>query len=787
MENLFLYVFVVFIARGNACSSFSNQSLQVASLPVGSVVNTVLSSWNSSGSISSSVQVSLQISGIETKSYVSTNLLPVSSSERLFIGLSFSSSGLNSSFAFANVKIVWYNAQGVNLDNAYGQAFYGYFPLYPFTSSWVISTNGQNLFAADNVSVPFYASFGQIVLELTNKYATNSSITFSNISMQIGTVVPVGFDGVLPPNLAPSVVINAETGYSGGIIFSNDDGSLQTSSLNLSLFNSAPNNRQLTVNYTITDYQLNVIGSSSFSVNVCGNSFTKELISVANLKNGPYYIDYVIFEGGTPIYDSFTRFAIMHKKATSVSERGSIQYSFSLWIAGIMYQLFSSNRIWWGEMLDALGSGSTWFGVGDSIYLNLYTSANDTALIDLLQVAKSEVIPFLQQYGVNPMQNFAFTNFIIDSNQTTINLDKITFIVNSLKQYIRIWKWGTEYLAPPSNGTQLLLDQATDPSKPCGTYLGYCYPGTVRQYWQQYSRVYTTMKEADPNSIFGPGTADDPLGTVIQSYFAAGLNASQMDMFGMDQYFGNSWEKTVSYMRSQQMNVLMFAPEFADYTYFIGDPLNRTLRVEEMQNAYQMVNFHNEQIAAAGGQLMIDMDGMPGGLGPISELGVGANDITDRGYAKPVCVSYATMTEMLGAGLTIQNYTVYGSVNVFVRHRTIRPAIVTLLVIPWRSPNWLNVFNVTLQANTNSTTVNVSDAWGNLRSVDVINGTITVEASLAPTYVIETLSVPTTGSTSNTGSNTATTGNVSGSTIASGSACLSVFLIIIIFVTHVGG
>ena len=761
---LLLIIFITIVFATCSSSNFATQQDQVASLPTSSVVTvgTLINKWTINNVNSTSTSITLS----STATYASSPIIPIQPLEEYF--LSCSSSNFDDSSTYVTVILSFYNSQSQSL----GVVYNGIYDDPKFFLSWNITGNG---FSSDNVTIPLVAYGALITLQLYS--SSSASVVISNCAIQEGVATPVGFQEITskPFDLQNGTFLVSDTGYSGGILFSNSDGTLQKSNLNLVIMNSYPSSRQFTISYSISTYigeggyqgGRNILnGTVNSPVVVCPNSNNSVSISIpSNLANGHYFVDYKIIENGLIVCDWFTRFVVMTQWSPSQEEISRKDYVFGMWQPGIGGVVVGAHGNWFEQVFKAINVGVTYFANGFALYLQHYDTVNDPQINASISAGEQFSIPFFKRLGVRMAQDIEPTGIVVTGDDLDIVSQNAGIMARRLSENgVEIMKMGTEHFRGRQFGDgtyiaslQQYLTMTTDPTDTtnCGVFLGFCREGNICQLWQESLFVYAEIKKNCPRCRTGPTGIQDITGTLLHSIVDCGYQDSiaLMDWFGLDAYFGGNWPTSVN--TSKELNIfgsMPFAePESWDI-YFGGycgdlnaryDGYSRNL---EWIAANSFVNFMlSEKWDAQGMMEAMNIDGLPCSLGSCYGLGASCVDWAQLGRLMGINVIYQTLTQLIGASYPVsKQYPVYkvlngsvgpGQVTQYVNFRIARPARVTTLTGDSYAQNgWLQM-NISITRPT----VDILDAYGNYlsRSLSVTNGMITVVASMGTMHIVE--------------------------------------------------
>lgn len=319
--------------------------------------------------------------------------------------------------------------------------------------------------------------------------------------------------------------VESETGYAGGLLFAPPNP--RSKPLNLRLRNCISDPRKLEIRCEVEDWLGRLILKHTLPITLPPyGSGTASLAYPDDIPLGAYTINYVIHEAGVDQDQGFTRFAVLAKRETTPEERGRDDYPFSIWTP------FFRGDASMGQMLDAAGMGKSWYA--GKIEIQPLIEINDPATRRRAveqQIAKARVaIAGHRRYGITPMgMLFARMSEEERPKLTPVLEEVVTQVVTALKNEIRHWRWGNEFV----HGKATELDRATNADG--GLYLYWGHPGTVRQYWETYRVAYHAAKAVAPNCLFGPAVAHDESGNVLRLFFQV-CGPDKLDSFGMNTY-----------------------------------------------------------------------------------------------------------------------------------------------------------------------------------------------------------------------------------------------------------
>jgi len=332
-----------------------------------------------------------------------------------------------------------------------------------------------------------------------------------------------------------------------------------------------------------------------------------------------------------------------------------------------------------------------------------------------------------------------------------------------------------------TSANSINIDQSVDPNNDCGVFLNWCRVGSTRQFWLEAFIMYNTVHAADSGSKFGVNTAADVGGAVITSFYESGGNASILDFFGINAYFGGQFPLTTPILAAHGMSTLpLYSAEFSDQSMQWSNPWPQddADRVNNLFAGINCISYYliSANIAPYTHQFTFYADILPGGypnddwnIG-IEGLGIWGEQISTFGRANPMLVTYATASELLGAG-HVTDATQYEDVY-FLYHwaRTVRPANVSIIYLVYWGTKY-NIYSMPMLVEliNPGSTITVYDTYGNVQPYSLHNSTfINVTIHFTQTYIVETpVTSTTTGIKSSTTTGSATTAGSVGSTAGS--------------------
>jgi hypothetical protein len=507
--------------------------------------------------------------------------------------------------------------------------------------------------------------------------------------------------------------VESETGYAGGILFAPPN--LRSKPLNMRLRNWISDPRKLEIRCEVEDWLGRLILKNTLPITLPPyGSDTASLAYPDDIPLGAYTINYVIHEAGVDQDEGFTRFAVLAKREATPEERGRDDYPFSIWTP------FFRGDVSVGQMLDAAGMGKSWYAGKIEIQplIEIQDPAARRRAVEE-QIAKARVaIAEHRRYGITPMGMLHARMSEEERTRLTPILEEVvTQVVTALKNEIRHWRWGNEFV----HGKATELDRATNADG--GPYLYWGHPGTVRQYWQTYRVAYHAAKTTDPNCWFGPAVAHDESGNVLRLFFQV-CRPNELDSFGMNTYVWAHalWRPNLVELKKAGIPDLpLYASEFNGLgTHTEAVNTGPTRLEEERDNVRLQATYWPMVLTSYPNFFHLAH----------TWLWWNGNDkqnMLHKNRVRPYFVAHAAMTDILGAGRFVECIELPGAV-IHVRQRSVRPGLVGVM---WSTDKDAKV---TLQVGCES--VEVADVMGNRRPLATPGGVATIPLTPMPQYLL---------------------------------------------------
>jgi hypothetical protein len=522
-----------------------------------------------------------------------------------------------------------------------------------------------------------------------------------------------------PAHRPNSIAVTPQTTEPGGLIIRPYDAKAGDH-VTLHVENLLGDARSLALSYQLIAIDGNAVARNKVSTSIASFASTSVTVDIpATLPYGPYLVRYTISEGGVSGSGAGdARIGIAPPRLTTTEEGSRMDYPFAFWMPGYPSEDAGRSAIV-GRLAQEAGVGKTWFG-SDCIYLAHFVGIKDPtarqAAMDEELKKCHATIAYWRKYGITPLGFFQPVDWAVDPADYPVLADVVKTFVNGLKGDVHIWRHGTEQI----HGGVHELDAATvtDAGGHTRPYLFWGRQGTVRQYWAEYEVAFKAAKEADPTCIFGPQAASDTEGSVLHTFFQV-LTNRDLDTFGMNTYISafSVWppnEKELQ--RNNVPNLPTYVSEFAAGDY--ASPTVPDHLEKEHAGARNGVTYWASVLQTFPNFFQLEEWGM-----------VLQNDdgsLTFDGQIRPQYLSFANMTNQLGAGKFIAKYDL-PEVEIRVRQRSYRPGYTALVYA--LSPD----HPLDLDAGANP---KVFDLWGNSIPVQMADGVLTVQAGLDPIYVV---------------------------------------------------
>jgi hypothetical protein len=507
--------------------------------------------------------------------------------------------------------------------------------------------------------------------------------------------------------------VESDTGYPGGILFA--PANPRSKPLNLRLQNWIGDPRTIEVRCEIEDWLGQPIRKNTVSTTLPPyGSGTAAIAYPDDIPLGAYTIRYVIREAGVDQDQDFTRFAVLAKRETTPEERGRDDYPFSLWAPFFAGSKGRPEEALMGQMFDAVGMGKTTYGTGgldiDRVIGITDPAARRRAVEGQIAQARATIATW-RRYGVTPM---GYMHAKATKEQHPILAEVVTQVVTALKDDIRHWRWGNEFV----HGEARELDRATNADG--SHYLYWGHPGTVRQYWETYVVAYQAAKAADPKCMFGPNVAYDATGTVLRLFFQV-RRPNELDMFGINTYVNaeSIWPSSVAELRKAGIPDLpLFSSEFHART----EAANKgPTRLEAERDAVRrMVTYWAEVLTKYPTFFHLEQERMKWNFH-------NNQNHLHLNRMRPQLVAYAAMTDILGAGRFVERLELPGAV-IHVRERSLRPGLVGVM--------WSTGPEAVVKLKVGNESLVLADVMGNRRRLATPGGVATIPLTPMPQYLL---------------------------------------------------
>lgn len=532
-----------------------------------------------------------------------------------------------------------------------------------------------------------------------------------------------------PSHRPDSLSVESDTGLGGGIIYQPADHN--TKPLRLRLQNWLGDVRQLSIAVRINDWQGAQVHTETVSANIAPYSSGVATIAYpANVLAGSYTISWEINEGGVKQDSGITRFSVLPQRETTLAEHARADYPFALWdphtdTSG------SAETKGLGDMAKAAGMGKTFFGLIplEHDLDRLIRISNDadrqSQIAEKINECRARMAVY-ESWNVNTIG--AVFCKMSESERGTLEprlRSAMTQIVNGLKDKIKFWSWGSEYIGEWVS--QLDVDRRSDGSY----YLLWDHPGTLRQYFRTMATAYDGAKAADPTCVFGNQCASNVNGDLVRLFAEAGY-ANKIDAWGTNTYisYGAIWPKTMAELvKVGKGSVPLWAKEFSSWGQHIpsaGFPANDgsttgdTRLADEMGMVRNLVINHVKILTDFPGFMALNCNWFRWNENSAESL------IHDR-RMRPHFVAFANMSNVLGAGRFINRFSTNGA-DVHVYQRSVRQGLVGVV--------WGVNGNTNVSLKTGAASVTVVDVMGNRRTVNTTNGTLNLAVTPFPQYIL---------------------------------------------------
>ena len=280
-------------------------------------------------------------------------------------------------------------------------------------------------------------------------------------------------------------------------------------------------------------------------------------------------------EGGRETNSGETRFAVVRPSGATDEEKGRIDYPFAMWSSTFVAEVRDGGGAAtvreMGELLQLAGVGkqtccqlfllNDFFSEGADPQQRLQNLDQNIA-----QTRKT--IAVLRQYGMHPIGWICPGQEVVPPAKDPILADTIRRLVTGLKDDIRLWGYGSEHIV---GGIDL---DATTGFGPGGERaMSWGRKGSPRQWWREYLVAYDAAKEANPACRFGPFTTCDTSGTIVRDFFRVSPE-KKLDCFEMNMYanaFNILPAAYAEFRKAGLPNVPFFANEMAIHSAYFPE------------------------------------------------------------------------------------------------------------------------------------------------------------------------------------------------------------------------
>lgn len=553
---------------------------------------------------------------------------------------------------------------------------------------------------------------------------TNRELNFDNPSGNYGAFFDTAKAGAMPfvptsPAHRPnSVKVESLTDGPCGIIVGTPSAGM-VKDLKVHVINYIGDVRPLEVQYDIVDWQEKVLYQGV--VKTTANPFSETILPIdrpAKLPYGPYTLRFSVLDSGQPSDTGESRFAIIRRNGATFAEKGRMDYPFASWawyFGTAVANGVDEDVKELGGMLQAAGVGKQNFCAG--FYLGSLINIADPqarAKATMAQIALARKInDALEQYGMHSMGLMGTDTKPVPPEKYHLLTEVVTQIVTTMKDQQHIWTFGDEQV----HGGITDLDTATNPDG--SNVLNWGREGTLRQYWNEYAACYHAAKTADPTCLFGPEPACDTSGNVVRLFFKA-LPDKPIDCLSINMFAStfSIWPSAIQELKKAgKGDIPLYGGNF--YSYQEAPQVGPGRYREEAEAVHRMTTYWVESMNAFPQLIYIPQWG--------TTLDDDNGSFTYRRRVRPQFVTYANMTDCLGAGKFIAKYEIPAGV-VFVRQRSVRPGIVGVM--------WSTASEAVAELEVGAPSVEIRDVWGNARIVKTDDGIVRIPLTPMPQYLL---------------------------------------------------
>jgi hypothetical protein len=519
-----------------------------------------------------------------------------------------------------------------------------------------------------------------------------------------------------PAHRPNSLSVESLTDYPGGLLIGTPP-TLTAKPLSLHVQNRIGDQRPLEIRYDLVDWQEKTVFSGSVKTTL--DPFADTTVPLKRppaLPYGPYTVRYTVLDSGRESDRGESRFAVIRPNSNSYDEKGRMDYPFGTWATNMDVfprneQMDQAKEL--GLFLQAMGQGKdNWIC---EFYLSALMDPNPAtrkAAVDACIVTARRVYSTLIQYGIHPIGLIQPPN-VVPVAQYPVLTEVTTQIVNGCKDLVHFWTYGDEQLsgAPPD------LDTEKNPDG--SDVLNWGREGSLRQFLTEYVTCYRAAKAADPTCTFGPDSACDPSGNALKFLLQA-FPDKPFDWYGSNMFTSTFtlWPPNIAQLKKVGLeNLPLFGNNFGAYAEAPATGAERYQK--EAEATRHMTTYWVETLQAFPTLCFIPQWG-----------GDFADDQGSLSYlhrARPQYVAYANMTDCLGAGKFTAKYELPGAL-VFVRERAVRPGLVGVM--------WSTGAEAVAELQVGVPAVEISDVWGNRRTVPTQAGVLQVALTPMPQYLL---------------------------------------------------
>ena len=519
-----------------------------------------------------------------------------------------------------------------------------------------------------------------------------------------------------PARRPNSLDVETEAERPCGVIVANPG---EPKKLWLRLTNLGGDLRPLEIKHDILDCDGKAVISGKTSIEL--KPFADARVDVpcpVDLPYGPYTLRYAIVDSGHESDSGEPRFAVIRPNSSTYEEKIRMDYPFGTWcwiFGGYVGNHDEVGLRLIGEFNRMAGVGKQGFCAGFGL-AGLETLPPDKMKTEVAKQAATarQVGDALRRYEMQYICPLTPGDEPVKPENYPALANVMREIVAAMKDQVKVWVYSDEYI----NGsvTDLDTDRKSDGSK----MMGWGRRGTGRQFWNEYFACYDGAKQADPECLFGPESAADATGNVLRILFEKLDHKRRLDFFGINMFGSvfSIWPPQLVELRKAGMESLPLCGQ--NFIAFHSAPATGPERFKQESEAVRrMISYYPEALYGFPQLFFLPQWGWT--------LSNEPGSFSYQKRPRPQYVAYANMTDCLGAGKFVAKHELPGGL-LFVRERAVRPGLVGVL--------WSTAAGAVAELDVGCETVELSDAWGNRRTLKAEDGVVQVSLIPMPQYLL---------------------------------------------------